>query len=43
MQLCYNSHNGIKLALIHVGSSESDAIPEQVELVSANLKSMNTN
>ena len=34
MQLCYNSHNGIKLALI----GSSDALPEQVELVSTHAK-----
>ena len=39
MQLCNNSHNGIKLALI--GSRDSDASPEQVELVSAHAKCMN--
>ena len=39
MQLCYNSHNCINLALIE--SSDSDALPEQVELVSAHAKCMN--
>ena len=39
IQLCYNSHNGINLALI--GSSDSDALSEQVELVSAHAKCMN--
>ena len=33
MQVCYNNHNGIKLALI--GSSDRDASPEREELVSA--------
>ena len=36
MQLCNNSYNGIKLALI--GSSDSDALPELVELVSTHAK-----
>ena len=36
MQLCYNSHNCINLALIE--SSDSDALPERVELVSAYAK-----
>ena len=36
MQLCYNSDNGIKLSLI--GSSDHDAHPEQVELVSTHAK-----
>ena len=39
MELCNNSYNGIKLALI--GSSDSDALPEQVELVSALAKCVN--
>ena len=39
MQLCNNGHDGIKLALI--GSSDSDALPEQVELVSAHAKYVN--
>ena len=39
IQLCNNSYNGIKLALI--GSSDNDALPEQVELVSALAKCIN--
>ena len=39
MQLCHISHNGIKFALI--GSSDNDALPEQVELVSALAKCIN--
>ena len=39
IQLCNNSYNGIKLALI--GSSDSDVLPEQVELVSALAKCIN--
>ena len=41
MQLCYNSDNGIKLAL--TGSSDHGGLPEQVELVSAHAKCMNIN
>ena len=41
MQLCYSSHNGIKLALI--GSSANDELPELVELVSAPAECMNAN
>ena len=39
IQLCNNSYNSIKLVLI--GSSDSDALPEQVELVSALAKCVN--
>ena len=38
-ELCYNSHNGIKLAPI--GSSDNDALSEQVKLVSVHAKCMN--
>ena len=41
MQLCYNSDNGINLALI--GSSDRDALPEQVELVSTHAKCISIN
>ena len=39
IQLCNNSYNGIKLALI--GSSDSDVLPEQVDRVSALAKCIN--